>query len=169
MPRFHALHALRSPGILLSLLVCAILYATLALVLCGMVPFSHIGLEAPLTTAFTAYHQLHWVQQVVDIGACVGLTTTLLVGLYSQSRIYLAMARDELLPRAMAEIHPRSGVPLYSQLVCGVLAATLAACLDVSALSDILSIGIMSACECASAAVFSLLSVSTTAQVKSTK
>jgi hypothetical protein len=84
---------------------------------------------------------MRWIQLVVDFGAVVGLSTTLLIGLYSQARIYLAIGRDGLLPAAFGEISDRSGAPVAAQLLCGALALGMAAVLDVHHLASILSIG----------------------------
>jgi hypothetical protein len=40
----------------------------------------------------------------VDFGGIVGLSTTLLIGLYAQSRVYLGMARDGALPEWLAQV-----------------------------------------------------------------
>ena len=68
-------------GILLALGICAVLYGAVCLVLCGMVQSDKLDKDAPLTVAFTDVHGLLWVRIVVDIGAVIGLSTCLLVGL----------------------------------------------------------------------------------------
>ena len=94
-----------------------------------------------LGTGWCVLAGMRWIQLVVDFGAVVGLSTTLLIGLYSQARIYLAIGRDGLLPAAFGEISDRSGAPVAAQLLCGALALGMAAVLDVHHLASILSIG----------------------------
>ena len=65
---------------------------------------------------------MEWVKVVIDIGAIVGLTTTLFLGIYSQSRMYLAIARDGLLPDYIAHIHPGSGAPRNATLLSALVA-----------------------------------------------
>jgi APA family basic amino acid/polyamine antiporter len=81
-----------------SLFICAALYIAVCLTMTGMV--SHTVMqtdafdaEAPLTAAFRLTNGPKWINTVIDLGAVIGLTTTLLVGLYSQSRVYLSIAR----------------------------------------------------------------------------
>ena len=68
-------------SILLALGICAVLYGAVCLVLCGMVQSDKLDKDAPLTVAFSDVHGLLWVRIVVDIGAVIGLSTCLLVGL----------------------------------------------------------------------------------------
>ncbi|RVW84505.1 Cationic amino acid transporter 9, chloroplastic [Vitis vinifera] len=58
--------------------------------------------DAPLAEAFTS-KGLKYVSILISIGAVAGLTTTLLVGLYVQSRLYLGLGRDGLLPSLLLE------------------------------------------------------------------
>ena len=104
-------------------------------------PYSQLDDEAPLTVAFASFPHTEWVRVVVDVGAVIGLSTCLLIGLYSQSRIYLAIARDGLLPTALTKVADRGGSPYIAQIFCGGLAALLATFFDVEKLSEILSIG----------------------------
>lgn len=142
-------------GIVASLLICAALYMGVTLVLCCVVSYSAIDENAPLTTAFKG-HGMHWIELVIDFGACVGLSTTLLVGLYSQARIYLGIARDGLLPKKLALVDGKSGTPVFAQIVCFIIAGSLALLFDVHRLSSVLSIGIMFAYTVVCAAVLVL-------------
>ena len=123
--------------------------------MCGVVKYSSIDENAPLTTAFKG-HGMHWIELVIDLGAVVGLSTTLLVGLYSQSRIYLGIARDKLLPKRLALVDPKSGTPYMAQVLCFLIAGVLSAFFDVRRLSSVLSIGIMFAYTIVCAAVLKL-------------
>ncbi|EFJ31138.1 hypothetical protein SELMODRAFT_409080 [Selaginella moellendorffii] len=127
-------------GIIASLLVCAVLYIAVSLVVTGMVPYYLLDGEAPLANAFSG-RGLKFISVLIDIGAVFGLTTTLLVGLYVQSRLYLGLGRDGLLPSIFARIHPTHHTPVYGQLWVATVAGVLALVLDVSHLSHILSVG----------------------------
>mmetsp|Transcript_91998 Transcript_91998/g.192349 ORF Transcript_91998/g.192349 Transcript_91998/m.192349 type:complete len:592 (+) Transcript_91998:129-1904(+) len=127
-----------------SLGICALLYVAFALVLCGLVPFLEMDKDAPVTDAFgPKYANIPWVNALVDWGAIIGLYTTLLSGLYSQARMYLAMSRDGLITRHLGRISTRFGTPVISQVTCGLLAALLAIFLDVESLSMYLTIGVL--------------------------
>eukprot|EP00943_MAST-04B_sp_MAST-4B-sp1_P000717 g717.t1 len=142
-------------GIIVSLLLCSLLYIGVTLTLCSVISYSLIDENAPLTTAFKG-HGMHWVEVVIDLGAVIGLSTTLLVGLYSQARIYLGIARDGLLPKQLALVDSKSGTPYMAQMLCLFIAAGLSAFFDVKRLSSVLSIGIMFAYSIVCAAVLKL-------------
>ncbi|KAI3916539.1 hypothetical protein MKW92_019360, partial [Papaver armeniacum] len=111
--------------ILGSLLICAILY---------------IGVYAPLNEAFTS-KGLKFVLILINIGAVAGLTTTLLVCLYVQSRLYLGLGRDGLLPAIFTKVHPTRHTPIHSQIWVGLVAAVMAGLFNVTMLSLILYVG----------------------------
>eukprot|EP01018_Ginkgo_biloba_P002488 Gb_00533 [translate_table: standard] len=142
-------------GILVSLLVCAALYIGVCLVLTGMVSYKSLGGDAPLAEAFSA-KGLKLIVVLVSVGAVAGLTTTLLVGLYVQSRLYLGLGRDGLLPSIFAKIHPKHRTPIHSQIWVGTVAGVLAGLFDVSELSHILSVGTLSGYSVVSACVIML-------------
>ncbi|CAM8990981.1 unnamed protein product [Rhodiola kirilowii] len=123
-----------------SLLVCAALYIAVCLVITGMVPYKLLGEDAPLAEAFTA-KGMKYVSVLISIGAVAGLTTTLLVGLYVQSRLYLGLGRDGLLPGLFAKVHPTRHTPVHSQIWVGLVASILAGLFNVHLLSHILSVG----------------------------
>ncbi|XP_031114335.1 cationic amino acid transporter 9, chloroplastic-like isoform X1 [Ipomoea triloba] len=127
-------------GIVGSLLVCIALYIGVCLVITGMVPYKLLGEEAPLAHAFKA-QGLTYVSVLISVGAIAGLTTTLLVGLYVQSRLYLGLGRDGLLPSLFARVHPTRHTPVHSQVWVGIVAIILAGLFNVRLLSHILSVG----------------------------
>ncbi|EEE57503.1 hypothetical protein OsJ_07784 [Oryza sativa Japonica Group] len=142
-------------GILGSLLACVLLYVAVCLVITGMVPYTLLGEDAPLAEAFAA-KGLKFVTVLISIGAVAGLTTTLLVGLYVQSRLYLGLGRDGLLPSIFAKVHPTRHTPLHSQIWVGCVAAVLAGLFNVHELSHILSVGTLTGYSVVSACVITL-------------
>ncbi|KAL4178608.1 hypothetical protein AMTRI_Chr13g115940 [Amborella trichopoda] len=142
-------------GILVSLTIIAALYVGVSLVVTGMVPYQSLGEEAPLADAFIA-KGLKFVSVLISIGAVAGLTTTLLVGLYVQSRLYLGLGRDGLLPSIFAKVHPKFHTPINSQIWAGMVAGILAGVFDVHHLSHILSVGSLTGYSVVSACVVTL-------------
>ncbi|BAT83422.1 cationic amino acid transporter 9, chloroplastic isoform X2 [Vigna umbellata] len=142
-------------GIIGSLLVCIALYIGVCLVITGMVPYNLLGEDAPLAEAFTS-KGLKFVSVLISIGAVAGLTTTLLVGLYVQSRLYLGLARDGLLPSIFAKVHSIRHTPIHSQIWVGLVASILGGLLDVRVLSHILSVGTLTGYSVVSACVIVL-------------
>ncbi|KAK7295312.1 hypothetical protein RJT34_18218 [Clitoria ternatea] len=139
-------------GIIGSLLVCIGLYIGVCLVITGMVPYKFLGEDAPLAEAFTS-KGLKIVSVLISIGAVAGLTTTLLVGLYVQSRLYLGLGRDGLLPKVFAKVHSKCHTPVHSQIWVGCVASILAGLLNVHVLSHILSVGTLTGYSVVSACV----------------
>lgn len=142
-------------GIIGSLLICVALYIGVCLVITGMVPYNLLGEDAPLATAFTA-KGLKFVSVLISVGAVAGLTTTLLVGLYVQSRLYLGLGRDGLLPQLFAKVHPKRRTPINSQFWVGLVASVMAGLLNVHVLSHILSVGTLTGYSVVAACVLSL-------------
>jgi basic amino acid/polyamine antiporter, APA family len=128
-------------GIMVSLVLCTVLYIAVSAVLTGMVPYNHINIDAPVSDAFRQVG-LPWAQLLVSIGAVAGITSVLLVMMLSQPRIFLAMARDGLLPpKFFAAIHERFRTPWKSTILTGVFVALMAAFLPLRILADLVNIG----------------------------
>ncbi|KAI3693220.1 hypothetical protein L6452_33051 [Arctium lappa] len=142
-------------GIIGSLLVCIALYIGVCLVITGMVPYKFLGEDAPLAEAFKS-KGLNFVSVLISIGAVAGLTTTLLVGLYVQSRLYLGLGRDGLLPAIFARVHPTRHTPIQSQIWVGFIACILAGTLNVHLLSHVLSVGSLAGYSVVAACVITL-------------
>ena len=135
-------------GIIATLVVCTILYISVALVLTGMVPWNTvIGDGAPIVNALKRLsvepggHRLHWVRLFVLVGAIVGMISSILVGQYGQARIWFAMSRDRLLPDAFSRVHPRFRTPAFSTIVAGILVSIPAGLFDVGSLAEMSNIG----------------------------
>ncbi len=127
-------------GILASLVVCAVLYISVAVVLTGIQKWPHLANAAPVARALHAIG-LVAVERWVVIGALMGMTSSLLVYQLGQARIWFAMSRDGLLPRAFASVHRRFRTPHVSTWVAGFFVALPAGVFDVGTLADLSNIG----------------------------
>jgi APA family basic amino acid/polyamine antiporter len=128
-------------GIIVSLLLCTVLYIAVAAVLTGMVPYGQIDIDAPVARAFAA-QGLPVAVFFVALGAVVGITSVLLVMLLSQARVLLAMARDGLIPyEFFGAVHPRFRTPHKATILTGVVVAILAAFFPLKVLADLVNIG----------------------------
>ncbi|MGH9145240.1 MAG: amino acid permease [Vicinamibacterales bacterium] len=128
-------------GIIVSLVLCTILYIAVAGVLTGMVPYNQINIDAPVSDAFRQVG-LPWAQLLISIGAVAGITSVLLVMMLSQPRIFLAMARDGLLPREFfGAVHDRFRTPWKSTILTGIFVALMAAFLPLRILAELVNIG----------------------------
>jgi len=127
-------------GIIGSLVICTALYAGMCAVITGMVPYNQIDLDAPFAVAFREAG-MGWAETIVSAGALTGITTSLLVSMLGQPRIYMTMSRDGLLPPWFGQLHPAYGTPVHASLVTGCSAAAMAFAVDIDALAQLVSIG----------------------------
>jgi len=129
-------------GILGSLAIVTGLYAAVSLVVTGVQSYKTIDPAdgAPLATAFDAAG-VTWVGNLVAIGACIGLVVVAMILMLGQTRVAFAMARDGLLPRPLAQVHPRFGTPHRITLVAGVAIALIAGFVDLATLANLVNIG----------------------------
>ena len=128
-------------GIMTSLVLCTLLYIAMAAVLTGMIPYAQIDIDAPVADAFRQ-KGLPWAQFLVAIGALTGITSVLLVMMLSQPRIWLAMARDGLVPRGFfGAVHERFRTPWKSTILTGVFVAGAGGLLPLRFLADLTNIG----------------------------
>ncbi|MBA4062994.1 MAG: amino acid permease [Isosphaera sp.] len=127
-------------GILGSLLICTVLYVAVVAVLTGMVPYTRIDEKAGVATAF-AQVGLRWVDPLVAAAALAGITSVLLVMLLGSARVLMAMSRDGLLPRFLADVHPTYRTPWKSTVGVGLFVGLFAGLLPLGALLELTNIG----------------------------
>src|SRR6201996_7125322 len=90
-------------GILASLFICTVLYMAISVVLLGLAYYTTMSnIPNPVSFAVGKIASLHWLVPVIDVGASIGLASTIFVGLYGQSRIFYSMSRDGFLPKMFA-------------------------------------------------------------------
>src|SRR2546423_380046 len=126
-------------GIIASLIICTVLYVLMSTVLTGMKKYTvYAGDSAAVATAFGG---TRWAQALVSAGALAGMTSVLLVFQLGQPRIFMAMARDGLLPRYFSRIHPRYRTPHITTIWTGIVVGGVAMVTDIGSLADLTNIG----------------------------
>jgi APA family basic amino acid/polyamine antiporter len=127
-------------GILGGLAVCTLIYVVVGAVLTGMVPYRELAVADPLARALelAGFRTVGWF---VALGAAVSMSAVLLVFQYGQPRIFFAMARDGLLPRWAATVHPRTKIPSTTTVVTGVFVGLWALIGDAAETYDLTNIG----------------------------
>src|ERR1700761_2420613 len=129
-------------GILASLFICTVLYMAISVVLLGMAYYTTMSnIPNPVSFAVGKIASLHWLVPVIDVGASIGLASTIFVGLYGQSRIFYSMSRDGFLPKMFAAVHPRFMTPHRGTIITGIAAAAIAAVFPINLLGQLVSIG----------------------------
>ena len=131
-------------GILYGLAICTVIYIVVGAVATGLVPYMQLKGADPLARALEIAG-LPIASWFVAFGAVVSLTAVLLVFQYGQPRIFMAMARDGLLPQWAAKIHPEYRTPHITTLWTGILVATGSLFLDENEIYDLTSIGTLAA------------------------
>jgi APA family basic amino acid/polyamine antiporter len=127
-------------GIIASLVVCATLYVTVALVLTGVQNWQTLRNAAPVANALMALGMPN-VMKWVSIGALTGMISSLLVFQLGQARVWFAMSRDGLLPQVFSKVHPRFLTPHVSTWMAGFFVAIPAGMFDIGTLADLSNIG----------------------------
>jgi APA family basic amino acid/polyamine antiporter len=142
-------------GIILSLMICTLLYILVAGVLTGIVPYTQLDVASPVSHAMILIG-LSWAGSIIAIGAICGLTTVLIILLYGQSRIFFAMSRDGLLPNLFSRIHPTFRTPYFSSLLIGIVVALVVGLTPIDVVAELTNIGTLSAFVLVSAGVLIL-------------
>ncbi|WPZ19264.1 amino acid permease [Geobacillus subterraneus] len=127
-------------GIIVSLLVCTLLYIAVSLVLTGIVPYDQLNVKNPVAFALNYINQ-DWVAGFISLGAIAGITTVLLVMLYGQTRLFYAISRDGLLPKVFARINPTRQVPYVNTWLTGAAVSVFAGIIPLNKLAELTNIG----------------------------
>lgn len=142
-------------GILGSLAICTVLYILVGLVLTGLVNYRYLGVPDSLAVGMDATG-VKWGSLLVKIGALGGLTSTMIVMLLGQSRVFFSMSKDGLLPKMFSAVHPKFRTPWISSLTVGLVVATFASLIPLASLGEMTSIGTLLAFIIVSAGVWLL-------------
>ena len=135
-------------AIIASLVICTLLYILVSLVLTGMMhytDFNPLGkypdaIKAPVAYAFDIAGQA-WAGYIITIAATVGLISVLMVMIMGQSRIFLGMSKDGLIPKTFAKVNPLSGVPSKNLVILGTVISVVASFTPINDLAHMTSFG----------------------------
>jgi basic amino acid/polyamine antiporter, APA family len=128
-------------GIIASLVVCTVLYIGVVAVLTGMVPYNELNKDAGVSDAFKRIN-LEWAEFIIAVAGVAGITSVLLVMMLSAPRVFLAMARDGLVPKSIfASVHPTFKTPWISTILIGIFVSALTGFLPIDALLHLTNIG----------------------------
>ena len=127
-------------GMLGSLAICTVLYILVGLVLTALVNYKNLNVPDPLAVGIDATG-VHWGSMLVKIGALGGLSSTMVVMLLGQSRVFFSMSKDGLLPAMYSKVHPKFRTPWISSLTVGLVVAVFASLIPLAKLGEMTSIG----------------------------
>ncbi|MFI5157026.1 MAG: amino acid permease [Chitinophagales bacterium] len=127
-------------GMMWAIIICTILYVTIALVLTGMVKSDNLAVGDPLAFVFGKLN-IKWMSAIIGVSAIVAMASVLLVFQLGQPRIWMSMSRDGLLPKKFSTIHPRFHTPSFATIVTGFVVAIPALFMNLTMVTDLCSIG----------------------------
>ncbi len=141
-------------GILVSLLICTVLYILFAHVMTGVVNYTAFkGYDgiAPVAIAIDhmgkadtwgiIYPNFPWLNKAIILAILAGYSSVILVMLLGQSRVFYSMSKDGLLPKAFSQIHPVYRTPVKSNILLLILVGTFAALVPARVAGEMTSIG----------------------------
>lgn len=127
-------------GIIGTLIICGLLYTSVAFVLTGIVNWKTLDNASPVANALAAIGMTR-LRFTVTVGALLGMLSSLLVYQYGQARIWFAMSRDRLLPDVFARVHKRFQTPYVSTWLAGLAVGIPAGIWDIGTFADLSNIG----------------------------
>lgn len=142
-------------GIIGTLIICALLYISVALVLTGIANYKTLNNAAPVANALKALGY-DGIRRWVSVGAILGMISSLLVFQYGQARVWFAMSRDGLLPKAFSKVHAVHKTPHVSTWIAGLAVGIPAGVWDIGTFADLANIGTLFAFIVVSAGVIVL-------------
>jgi APA family basic amino acid/polyamine antiporter len=125
---------------ILTLLICAVLYVLITLVLTGMVNYTELNVKDPLSYVFS-YIGMDFMAGIVSVTSVVAITSALLVFQLAQPRIWMTMSRDGLLWKRFSSVHPKYKTPSFATIVTGLVVAIPALFLKMDFFVDLTSVG----------------------------
>lgn len=131
-------------GIIFSLLFCTIVYIAVAALLTLIAPYQHLNVKSPVAEVLLWLHH-PLAAAIISAGAIAGLTTVMLVLYFGVTRIFLAMARDGLIPHNLSKISSKNKSPTAIIIISGLIMAVFAGFTPIGMLAEMVNIGTLAA------------------------
>ncbi len=131
-------------GILASLVICTIIYIVVSGLLTGLVPYKELNVPSPVASALLSIKH-NFAAGLIAAGAIAGLTTVMLVLYYGLTRVFLAMARDGLLPPIFAKVNAKTKTLIPVILISGIFMAFVAGFTPINEVAELVNIGTLAA------------------------
>jgi APA family basic amino acid/polyamine antiporter len=109
-----------------------------------MVPYWKLNVGSPVAYALLIFNY-KFAAGIVAVGAIAGLTTVILVMYYGFTRVFLAMSRDQLLPRSLGKLNRTTQTPARIIILSGIIMALTAGILPIHEAAELVNIGTLAA------------------------
>lgn len=153
-------------GILVSLLVCTILYILFAHVMTGVAHYTDFQGQVGIAPVAVAIEHMGtadasgviqpaypWLNKAIILAILFGYCSVIMVTLLGQSRVFLSMSHDGLLPPFFSRINERFRTPVHSNFLFMILVSLLAGFIPAEVAGEMTSIGTLLAFTLVCAAV----------------
>ncbi|WP_313258498.1 amino acid permease [Sphingobacterium sp.] len=127
-------------AMIITLLICTVLYVGITLVLTGMVNYTELNVKDPLAFVFK-YIGVDYLAGIISVTSVIAITSALLVYQLAQPRIWMTMSRDGLLWKKFATIHPKYKTPSFATIVTGFVVAIPSMFFKMDFFVDLTSVG----------------------------
>ncbi len=127
-------------AMIITLLICTVLYVGITLVLTGMVNYTELNVKDPLAFVFK-YIGVDYLAGIISVTSVIAITSALLVYQLAQPRIWMTMSRDGLLWKKFATIHPKYKTPSFATIVSGFVVALPSMFFKMDFFVDLTSVG----------------------------
>ena len=134
-----------SVGIIGSMLVCTLIYMTVAAAAVGALPFKEFSTSSEPLAHILRNLGHGEAAAAIAAAAVIALPTVILAFMYGQSRIFFVMARDGLLPRRLGAVDKKSGTPVAMTILTGVVCSALAGVLPLATIAELANAGTLCA------------------------
>jgi basic amino acid/polyamine antiporter, APA family len=128
-------------GIIGSMLVCTALYMAVGAAAIGAMDFHQFASSGePIAVIVRALGQ-PGAAAIIGAVASIAIPTVILAFLYGQSRIFLVMARDGLLPRSWSRVNTSLGTPVFITMLTAAVCSALAGLLTLGEIAALANAG----------------------------
>lgn len=141
-------------GILLSLVICTVLYILFAHVMTGVTNYTHFAGKdgiAPVAVAIdnmghpgangVIIPDYPWLNKAIIVAILGGYSSVILVMLMGQSRVFFSMSRDGLIPPVFSQLHPTLRTPAKNNSLFMLFVSIFAAFVPSRVVGEMTSIG----------------------------
>lgn len=127
-------------AMLYCIIICTVLYASIALILTGMVNYKELRVDDPLAYVFNKIG-INFIAGIISVSAVIAMTGAILVYQIGQPRIWMTMSRDGLLWKPFGTIHKKYHTPGFATIIAGFFVGIPAMFLDMQLVVDLTSVG----------------------------